>query len=51
MLTMLDRPASRELLLSAIAAQADTPPTGLRFEVIPPNSDAPDDEIFTAIEG
>lgn len=51
MLTMLDRPASRELLLSAIAAQADTPPTGLRFEVIPPNSDAPDDRNFHGNRG
>jgi len=50
-LTMVDRPTNRELLLSAIAAQADLPPTGLQFELAPSDSAIPDDDIFTALEG
>ncbi len=51
LVTMLDRPQNRELILSAIAAQADIPPTDLRYEVAAKTEDAPDDEIFTRIEG
>ena len=51
LISMLDRPNNRDLLLSAIAAQSDTPPTGLKFEVAAAANNAPDDEIFTAIEG
>jgi hypothetical protein len=50
LISMLDRPNNRDLLISAIAAQADTPPTGLKFEVVKAADNAPDDEIFTAIE-
>ncbi|MBE6575217.1 MAG: DNA polymerase III subunit gamma/tau [Ruminococcaceae bacterium] len=51
MMTMIDRPANRELLLAALAAQLPTPPAGLRFEVSTPEVALPDDDIFTAIEG
>ena len=51
LISMLDRPNNRDLLLSAIAAQADFPPTGLKFEVVKAADNAPDDDIFTAIEG
>ncbi len=50
-LTMIDRPVNRELILSAIAAQAEQPPTGLRFDVASTEETLPDDDIFTAIEG
>ena len=51
LISMLDRPNNRDLLLSAIAAQSDFPPTGLKFEVVKAADNAPDDDIFTAIEG
>lgn len=51
MISMIDRPVNRELLLAALAAQLPAPPTGLRFEVSTPETRLPDDDIFTAIEG
>ena len=51
MISMIDRPVNRELLLAALAAQLPTPPAGLRFEVSTPDTRLPDDDIFTAIEG
>ncbi len=51
LVSMLDRPGNRDLILSAVAAQSDTPPTGLKFEVTAATDNAPDDDIFTAIEG
>jgi DNA polymerase-3 subunit gamma/tau len=51
MISMIDRPVNRELLLAALAAQLPAPPTGLRFEVSTPEITLPDDDIFTAIEG
>ncbi|MBQ2767698.1 MAG: DNA polymerase III subunit gamma/tau [Clostridia bacterium] len=50
MLTMIDRPVNRDLLLAALADQLSAPPAGLRFEVSTPDIQLPDDDIFTAIE-